>query len=796
MVREQATQPEQTIQQPSRLPRTVQLPQPSFAWSWQLLHPTLEQVAYTLLALAAIVTRFWDLGSRALHHDESLHAYFSWVYAEGRGYIHHPLMHGPALFHLVALAFLLFGSSDFASRIPAALFGVALVLMPALLRDERLLGRWGALIASLLLLCSPSILYYSRFIRHDIFALAGTALLAIAILRYLERPERRWLITGLATIGFLLTTHEVTYILIALFIAFLGIAMAFRVAPALFWVAGAGLVAEGILISVLHRLGVAPLPAIPWENPSWPMVRAFLVALLVHPLIVGTAGVLLLCILAALWVLNRARQPGEGWIDGLLGQAPPGSVAYALHTALRDQTGLIAGITIALAIFVTLYTSIFTNLGGLLSGTFGAIGYWLGQHDVQRGEQPWFYYLLLTPQYEFIAVLLFPIGILLVVAQAMRALIRGHELSSRWRLRAFLAFWSLGILAALSWAGEKMPWLVVHIALPLTLLAASLLGSLAEYLVRHWAHWETRQRRLAVGLAGLSGLLLAAWFFAFAWASAGPYTTVQNQLQRVPRPEALAHWRWLWLPLLLLLVLTLALSIDRRLRQFTLGVALGCTAILLLAQIHVGWRLTYRQGDVPLDMLVYVQTSPQVVQLTHELETLSHETTGGMGLDIWYDSGTQWPFNWYLREFPNARYFGTSLSSLPAQPPSIILYSLEFLTPQTDTLLRSRYTVIEYPMRWWFPEEQTYRRFAIAPELKNPARQNYQTSQPPPYSAGDVLRSVWSSIASLAKPDEQAKLFRLVMYRELPAPIGSYRFRVYIRNDLVPYFDQLHYGGQ
>ena len=59
-------------------------------------------------------------------------------------------------------------------------------------------------------------------------------------------------------------------------------------------------------------------------------------------------------------------------------------------------------------IFAVLFTTLFTNLYGLASGTIatdGTLLYWLGQHDFRRGEQPWFYYLLLMPQYEFIAVL-------------------------------------------------------------------------------------------------------------------------------------------------------------------------------------------------------------------------------------------------------------------------------------------------------------------------------------------------------------------------------------------------------
>jgi len=182
---------------------------------------TTETALYGLIFIAAVVSRFWDLGSRALHHDESLHAYFSWLYATGGGYIHDPLMHGPFLFHVTALAFLLLGDSNATARVTPALFGVGIVMLPYLLRGPRQLGRWGALAASALLLVSPSILYYSRFLRHDVYTVFGTLLLFAAIVRYVERPARRWLLTGTITLILLFTNHEVIFIIALSFAIYL-----------------------------------------------------------------------------------------------------------------------------------------------------------------------------------------------------------------------------------------------------------------------------------------------------------------------------------------------------------------------------------------------------------------------------------------------------------------------------------------------------------------------------------------------------------------------------------------------
>ena len=40
--------------------------------------PWWEPAAYCALVAVAAAMRLWDLGSRALHHDESLHSFYSW----------------------------------------------------------------------------------------------------------------------------------------------------------------------------------------------------------------------------------------------------------------------------------------------------------------------------------------------------------------------------------------------------------------------------------------------------------------------------------------------------------------------------------------------------------------------------------------------------------------------------------------------------------------------------------------------------------------------------------------------
>src|SRR3972149_42773 len=80
-----------------------------------------------LLVILAALLRFWDLGLRALHHDESLHAVYSWYLFTGQGYRHDPMMHGPFQFHLSALVYFLFGATDYPARLGYAVAGTLLI---------------------------------------------------------------------------------------------------------------------------------------------------------------------------------------------------------------------------------------------------------------------------------------------------------------------------------------------------------------------------------------------------------------------------------------------------------------------------------------------------------------------------------------------------------------------------------------------------------------------------------------------------------------------------------------------
>src|SRR5919106_6647700 len=203
-----------------------------FTWLERPIHPTLSAITVEValfagIILLAIVTRFYNLDARVMSHDESLHTYFSWLLYRGQGYQHTPMMHGPWQFHSIALSYFLFGVSDFTARIPAALFSIATVWMVWYWR--RYLGKTGAIVTALLMVVSPFMLFYGRYVREDVYTGLSGVILLYAVLRYFESGQQKYLfwVTSALIIHFL--DKETSFIYAAQLLLFLGVYFIARV---------------------------------------------------------------------------------------------------------------------------------------------------------------------------------------------------------------------------------------------------------------------------------------------------------------------------------------------------------------------------------------------------------------------------------------------------------------------------------------------------------------------------------------------------------------------------------------
>ncbi len=364
-----------------------------------------ETLAWALLMILAVVSRFYDIGARAMSHDESLHAVYSYELYRTGNYTHNPMMHGPFLFHANALIYFLFGVTDATTRIIPALTGLGAIGMIWAFR--RWIGRTGALVVGLLFLISPSILFHSRYIRNDIYIVFFGFIWVYGMFRYLEQRENRWLYMtamGMA-LGFI--AKEVQFMSGALFGAFFAAVALWR------WWREKESFRHSVFadIAILMLTLVMPFTSpvgylvgerlLGWEHVDW---QAFAPT---NPMLIRFG--ILVALVSAL-----AAGVAYGWF----------AVLRAGDTRPRLTFAGWGGIMLAFwAIQVVFFTTFFTNpVNGLATGIVGSLGYWLAQQEVQRGSQPWYYYGIVTLLYEFLPMLLSIGGAVAVV----RGLLKPH----------------------------------------------------------------------------------------------------------------------------------------------------------------------------------------------------------------------------------------------------------------------------------------------------------------------------------------------------------------------------------
>lgn len=958
-----------------------------------------ETLIYMGIFVLALFTRFWDIGNRGIHHDESLHAVYSRNLYIGPGYSHDPMMHGPLQFHVISFMYWLFGTSDATARFASAFCGIFVVMSPLFLRRQ--MGRWPAIIASFLLLVSPGVLYFSRMAREDSIFSAMEMLMLIGLWRFISMRKPADFFLFSAGLSLMFTIKETAYLSVAILGIMFALLFALQAGWAIFGAFMAYGVAMGGMLMVINgqiKSGLLPkLPDIPAQNPDYGIITNFATNLLGHPLVQWSVIITAVFVAALIFLLwsqkrrlaqydaydydmaveeprtarptrpargaqgaartpqaalptRRSRVPAESTMvataeaDGLqdvvtvrdgisaspelspnapryqydsdeaseiwsptrldpkpgtlLAHYQPGSMPHLIGSLFARPSVLLIGFLIAATIFTVFYTVFFTDVPrGLASGLFASLGYWMAQQGVERGGQPWYYYLLLIPLYQPIAVFFSLVATAFFSVKGIRGILRkraDRRYSETYepgmgafntdrpvplaKFSAFLPFfiiwWLAGAVFIYSWAGEKMPWLMVHMTRPAIFLSALFLGALVasviarrnqriawerEYYAEADVVEDSRQaavaarpsrtrgpaartqqpvRRAAPLLRGQDppwvswnrsgskfpaiSFLMLFTVLALAWGL---------KMNGLARANNTAGWGITWVYPALMVILIVAYAVWLGPGRVMRYAGLGIFSIFFLYEFRSATNLAYQHPDVPTEMAVYVQTSPDVTRTVREIQDYSYYSTGGLGLKVVYDSFASWPFEWYFRDYKGKVFIGGGDPPVSPDNPIMVLEyaksnptmldskvqtaqaSLDQLNAQIAQLqsqpqsaerdnqisnaqaslvsaqttynnwrsLRNDYVIQRYAMRWWFPEDWYKRQFIQNLDVKNtPFLQQ-------------VGAFMGTTIGSVTQPDMTATLWKYLIFRETPMPLGSEDMNVFVRRDIAQTFHYLQY---
>ncbi len=915
-----------------------------------------ETLIYMGIFALAFITRFWDIGDRGIHHDESLHAVFSRNLYTGAGYTHDPMMHGPVQFNLIAGMYWLFGTSDATARFASALCGIWVVMSPFFLRRQ--MGRWPALIASFLLLIAPGILYFSRMAREDSVFSAMEMIMIVGLWRFISTRRPADFFIFCAGLSLMFTIKESAYLTVAVLGSMFALLFAYQAGWAIvgaFAAYGAAMGGMLLVISGKMKSGeIAGLPNIPAQNPDYGTITNFASNFLGHPLVQWSAIITVLFIVGLVFLLwskrrqvvmadaeaayemdgeysrpvrpsrttrpsgrpaqsplptRRPRQSSPG-TDEVIEAAPPpasnghengaavlpaeesasvappayayeesyeatevwdprrldpkpgtllahyqpGSVPHLIGSLFGRPSVLLIGFLIAATIFIVLYSVFFTDLPrGIASGLFASLGYWMAQQGVARGGQPWYYYFLIIPLYQPIAVFFSVVATIFFSVKGIRGFLKNREdrlygetdqprlgLYNTDRpvpfakfsafLPLFSIWWLGGAWFIYSWAGEKMPWLIMHMIRPAILLASLFLGALVASIIARrqeriaWARAYYREyygdepdaptipltesgRRASDGGRGApqsktqvarnpkyrrAPVVLReqeppwiSWNRPGSKFPALSFLTILTLLALAwgLKLNALSYvsdytgWGISWVYPMLVVILVVSYSVWIGPSRVLRYLALGIFSIFFLYEFRSAIDLTYQHPDVPIEMAVYVQTSPDVTRTVKEIDDYSTYATGGLNTRVTYDSFASWPFEWYFRDFKNKNFIAAN--EVPTGPDYPILV-LEYAKHNNDPALAD-YLVQRYAMRWWFPEDW-YKSQLIQ-------GQDYQTA---PF--GSQLGAILGTTAgTFTNPQMTSTLWKYLIFRQTPEPLGSEDMVVAVRRDIAQIYHYLQY---
>ena len=178
--------------------------------------------------------------------------------------------------------------------------------------------------AAVLLGFSPSLLYYTRFARHDGLMVLWELWMVVGVLRWLDSGRARWLYLTAAAIGLAIGTHELYYILFFIFGVFVAMRLIAESRFARYLSIGLGAVIGLCLVLMVLN------PPLPIGRGLYFGEKAFLIA--------SALGLAWLC--QRLWdprPLLTARLPAPMVATDPAKKEPSAEVASALGQALAER---------------------------------------------------------------------------------------------------------------------------------------------------------------------------------------------------------------------------------------------------------------------------------------------------------------------------------------------------------------------------------------------------------------------------------------------------------------------------
>lgn len=260
-----------------------------------------------------------------------------------------------------------------------------------------------------------------------------------------------------------------------------------------------------------------------------------------------------------------------------------------------------------------------------------------------------------------------------------------------------LLYWSVMSLIAFSFAGERMPWLTTHIAMPMILTSGWSFGRLLESF--DWGSFKQNRGWLTIIFGGLF-LLTTVRTFGTLLSDTPPF-----QGKELVQLEATSTFMLAFIAMLVSGLILAFLARKWTLAQMGKLLLVLFVAVLSAITMRTSFRANYILYDTAKEFLVYAHAARDPKDVLEQIEEISFRLTGGKDIVVAYDSDMLYPYWWYFRDYPNKRWYSEDPTRDLRDAPVILVGSGNY--GKIEPVVADNYIRYDYTRLWW-PTQDYY----------------------------------------------------------------------------------------
>ncbi len=626
---------------------------------------------YCLVYALGLALRWVMLDDRPVHHDESLHYMYGryfFDFPEQNFHKYDPMLHGPILYNSLRLVYLTLGSSTWAGRAFIALLGSAFIFVPLLFR--KFFHPRALLVLVTALALSPTLTFWTRFLREDMLQIWATTLVFYGVL--LARAERKAL--------FVLVGCALQWCIKANFFVHLAILIGYLVFE-FAWDAIVRKKYDGLLVRLFRYLRQ-------YEKQT---LFAFGTAAFVFTYFYSSGYRYSAGLLDGLyrksflyWINqhNIERIPGPfmfhvyqlSWYEFLF------MVAFFIQAALMYLRGprliKIAGVSAGLA------TLLLSSLAAYHQSALG---------KPFEGVAPW---NLLNLKSYFDVFGLLPIDVLGCCFLIFHAvLVTVYHLLREERGAAFFGYLFMALFFTYSYLGEKVPWLAIYPFLAgVIYLVLFFQGYFKGRDSAEFANFPVARlmRVTACILAGFGLIFLIEDPDSLARNLPADLTAAQQFILGALKNAPILTAGVLLFPITLL---------AKRLNLLgTINIGVVAMIGLILFNVRATWMVNQVNGGKSSEFMSQVHTTKELQDFALDIRHQILTPTSGKKPTVYVTGESTWPLTWYFVDLPEYKFTATS--------EEMEKFDYRFIDFESDKAKQfPGYRRVDLNLRgWWVPD--------------------------------------------------------------------------------------------